>query len=149
MNAKRGVSLIVLAITVIVMIILASAVVITLKDGADMIGNSKTAVNETDKSNIQIAVNTLMTKMMVATKDSVSVMDAGTMEEGKIKFCITGDTTKVITKKKENGVEKFAIAQEGDTPYTLTAEDLGLTTEKLSQFKIDTSGMISLVENVQ
>lgn len=145
MNSKRGVSLIVLAITVIVMIILASAVVLTLKDSADMIDNAKTGVNETDKQTIQIAISTLSTKMMMNIKESVSFVSGGPIEEGKLTFCVTGDETKLITKKKVNGVEQFAIAEEGDTPYTLSAEDLGISAERLKDFSVDKNGVVSLI----
>ena len=103
MNSKRGVSLIVLAITVIIMVILASAVVLTLRDSADMIGNAKTGVNESDKQTIQTAVNTLYTKMMMNVKESITLVSGGPMEDGKLTFCVTGDESKIITKKKVNG----------------------------------------------
>lgn len=145
MNSKRGVSLIVLAITVIIMVILASAVVLTLRDSADMIGNAKTGVNESDKQTIQTAVNTLYTKMMMNVKESITLVSGGPMEDGKLTFCVTGDESKVITKKKVNGVEQFAIAEEGDTPYTLSSEDLGISADRLKDFNIDKNGVVSLI----
>lgn len=145
MGSKKGVSLIVLAITVIVMIILASAVVLSLKDGMDVIGESKTSVDATDKLTVQTAVNTLLTKMMYNTKEPVSFKDGGVLEDGTLTFCVTNDSSKMITKKKINGVEQFAIAEESDTPYTLKAEDLGISAERLKDFMVDTNGIVSLV----
>lgn len=145
MNSKKGVSLIVLAITVIIMVILASAVVLTLRDSADMIGNAKTGVNESDKQSIQTAVSALLTKIMMNVKESVSLVSGGPMEDGTLTFCVTGDDKKLITKKKVNGVEQFAVAEEGDTPYTLSAEDLGISADRLKDFSIDKNGVVSLI----
>lgn len=145
MNSKRGVSLIVLAITVIVMVILASAVVLTLKDSADVISGAKTGVNESDKQSIQTVVSTLLTKMMMNVKESVSLVSGGPMIDGSLTFCVTGNEEKLITKKKVNGIEQFAIAEEGDTPYTLSSEDLGISAERLKDFTIDKNGVVSLI----
>ena len=83
--------------------------------------------------------------MMMNVKESVSFVSGGKLEDGTLKFCVTGDEKKLITKKKINGVEQFAVAEEGDTPYTLSAEDLGISADRLKEFSVDKNGIVSLI----
>ena len=55
MKSKRGISLIVLVITIIVMIILAAAIILSLNN-AGIIGNANKAVQETNVANASAKV---------------------------------------------------------------------------------------------
>ena len=72
MNSKKGISLIVLVITIIVIIILAAAVVMSLSNN-NVLTNSRTAVNESDFSEVQSSFQIKMQAILVQQLDSVVI----------------------------------------------------------------------------
>ena len=72
MNSKKGISLIVLVITIIVIIILAAAVVMSLSNN-NVLTNSRTAVNESDFSEVQSSFQIKMQSVLVTQLDSVVI----------------------------------------------------------------------------
>jgi hypothetical protein len=74
---KKGISLIVLVITIIVIIILAGAVILSLASN-NPIAQASEAVYKQDKVEVQSAINMLLAKEMAAGRD-VATVQAGTL----------------------------------------------------------------------
>ena len=118
---KKGISLIVLVITIIVMIIIAGAIIISL-NSSNVISQANTAVESSDIANIKSALALDYADIMAVNNDKDASNDY-TADTARAKYQATVAATKV------SGV---SVALKSDTDFrpvlTVTAKD-GTTTQ--------------------
>ena len=79
-NTKRGISLIVLVITIIVMIILAAAIILSLSNSG-IIGKANKAKTDSDNANLKEYVNTLRAEWELMTESERTASGSATFED--------------------------------------------------------------------
>ena len=151
MNSKKGISLIVLVITIIVIIILAAAVVMSLSNN-NVLTNSRTAVNESDFSEVQSSFQIKMQAILVQQLDSV-VISGDINVEGFDGCGYAG------TEPKDDAVRKTAGAATA-TPSTISQSvqnaikdidiaSLDLSESKFTHVAIANNKVVAIVKNGQ
>jgi len=103
MQKKRGISLIVLVITIIVMIILAAAIILSLNN-AGIIGNANKAVDETNIANVKSAADLVYADYLITGIGDKTEEDLG-----------TEITQKLINNNTIKGNDYYIKVFEGET----------------------------------
>ena len=144
MNSKKGISLIVLVITIIVIIILAAAVVMSLSNN-NVLTNSRTAVNESDFSEVQSSFQIKMQAILVQQLDSVVISGDINVDgfDGKgyagtePKDAATASTPSTISQSVQNAIKDIDIAS------------LDLSESKFTHVAIANNKVVAIVKNGQ
>ena len=154
MNSKKGISLIVLVITIIVIIILAAAVVMSLSNN-NVLTNSRTAVNESDFSEIQSSFQIKMQAILVKQLDSVVISGyidksgfvgrgyAGTEPTGTVYH--EGDTGATASNLTPSTISQSVQ----DDIKDLKISSLDLSDSKFSYVAIANNKVVAIVKNGQ
>ena len=146
MQKKKGISLTVLVITIIVMIILASAVVITLEN-TNMIKRAKKTVSDTDIKNIQVLATTLWTSASLdglvgedLTQAVISGLESNDIDVNLVDINVSEDGVKVT--KFEPGVKFGKVYQMlmADGIYELVFYADGSATSWVTHFTGEMAG---------
>jgi ABC-type microcin C transport system permease subunit YejB len=122
---KKGISLIVLVITIIVIIILAGAVILSLASN-NPIAQASEAVQKQDKVSVQAAINMLLAKEM-ATEREVAVITPGSLNGAS-----------PVARYTIGGVEKQFVFGTGDGTVGIALPTYAAT------WSIDVNGIVSL-----
>ena len=135
---KRGISLIVLVITIIVMIILATAIIISLNN-TGIIENSNKAVSDTDYKNVSVAAQLKYSDILLGENTNgvqkseyirEKLIENGTItyEQAKLyKFKNDGDVVRLQTKAEYEQMYKEELGILDESYYTVTNGKFKLT----------------------
>ncbi len=128
---RKGISLVALVITIIVLIILAAAVMLT---GADTPDTAKVAVFSNDAGNIQDAVTLYRLNYMAANEGALPELT------NPAKADITESTTASVT---INGVKYYPFAAD------ITAAELSLTGVDLTKWAVSVDGQVAHINGIK
>lgn len=128
MKLKRGISLIVLVITIIVMIILATVIVMSLSNN-NVIQKANTAVTETNRKNMEEAANIALGEVLLEQDDTMTdseytkaiedkMKESGVSSAELAKYNITYSNGKVV-------VESAGESTTSDEPYVIDLSETG------------------------
>jgi hypothetical protein len=124
MQKKKGISLIVLSITILVMVILASAAIITLENSG-IIGRSKNAVSSQQKSEEMTRLVVLKNGVLTDNLGTITVAEyvAELDKKGIIDGTTTTDEYGSTVVKTTSGIDVY-IRQNGTSDLTISFEQI-------------------------
>lgn len=121
---KKGISLIVLVITIIVMIIIAGAIIISL-NGTNVINRADEAVDKADLANLRSALTLEYAEIMALNYDADATNDVVATSD-KLAEGVTATATNVAQTRYQAVLDTFAALKTAG--YTVTANpDLRFT----------------------
>ena len=160
MKTKKGISLIVLVITIIVMIILASAIILSL-NSSDIIGKANKAKTASNAANVQEMVSILKAEWLllpdterVATPE-ITYVNNKLAEKGYEDYAVTADNKIVsggesVVTRQGVQIGDYVVYKQPDTQFIKTENGITLTydtpmTVKWKYMGVDEEGKILLL----